>query len=245
MTIPDISAYAPYLNEKNSYLYINGGGVFTNPRLTFGAVPHPPEPAADKVPPVDTMAPLRRGKPWPAFLASGSNALLLKEGLEVQAQTFVATKRSDFVERDFKFEVELMFPTWTERSPLDQIVHIAIGEPNAGQSPDRCVYMSIRPPDVNDGYCDLARSAKGTPYGGNGRQLTKLRSRGPHLFRIEKKGKQVTFSGGAGAAGNDDNHEELAIPDINAYAPFLHKKYSQIFFGGGAIFTKVRLQVAD
>jgi FlgO protein len=245
MTIPDISEHAPFLNEKNSYLYINGGGVFTNPRLTFGNVQGPKELAVGKAAPVGGMAPLGRGQPWPAFLVAGNNSLLLKDGLEVQNQTFVATKRTDFLEKDFTFEVELLFPTWTERGPLDQIVHVAIGEPNPGQSPDRCVYMSIRPPDINDGYCDLGRSAKGTPYGGGGRQLTKLRSRGPHLFRIEKKGKQVTFSVDVGADGNGKEDAELTIPDIAEYAPFLHKKNSQIFFGGGAIFTKVRLQVAD
>jgi hypothetical protein len=55
----------------------------------------------------------------------------------------------------------------------------------------------------------------------------------------------VTFSVDVGADGKGDKDVEVTIPDMAEYAPFLNRKNSQIFFGGGAIFTKVRLQVAD
>jgi len=243
MTIPDIAEFAPSLNEKNSYLYLGGGAVFSNSRLNPGSLSAPASILIAPLAKDSAMMPLSRGKPWPSFLRSGDNAVIVKDGLEVQAQKFVVSKRADFVEKDFIFEAELVFPAWTERSPLDQIVHIGIGEPNQGQSPETCIYTSIRPPDVNDGYTDVGTNNGGRNRGGSSKRLTNLRSRGPHLFRIEKKGTAVTFSVDIDADGKGEDDVEVTIPDIAEYTPFLHAKNSHLFFGGGARFTKVRLAV--
>jgi hypothetical protein len=240
-TIPDISEYAPYLNEKNSFLFIGGGANFTQGRLTrsrnLNVVPNSAALQASN------MLPVRRGKPWPAFLQPGDNTLIVRDGLEVLPQTYVATKRADFVEKDFTFEVELVFPSSSDRQILDQIVHIAIGAPHPGQSPDSSVYTSIRPPDVNDGYVDVAKSERGRAIHGSEKRLTNLRSRGPHIFRIQKKGSAVTFAVDVDADGKSDDDAQLTIPDLGEYAPFLHNKNSHLLFGGGARFTKVRLSI--
>ncbi len=242
MTIPDVTQFAPFLNDKNSYLYVGGGAFFTKGRISVGRI-SAVESASSATLKDANMLSLSRGKPWPAFLDAGDNTLIAKNGLEIRPQTYVSTKRADFTEKDFTFEAELTFPASTDRQPLDQIAFVGIGEPNQGQSPDPSVYMSIRPPDVNDGYCDIGMSDSAHHKAGNGKRVTNLRGRGPHIVRIEKRGKEVTFGIDIDADGKTDEDVELTIPDIAERAPFLHKKNSHLFFGGGAIFTKVRLTV--
>ena len=152
---------------------------------------------------------------------------------------------ADLVEGDFAFEVELVFPTWTERSTMDQIAYVGIGEPNSNQSPDPCVCMSIRPPEINGGHVDVTRSAEGTTYRGGEMKVTNLRGRGPHIVRIEKKGNTVTFALDVDADGKDAADAKVNIADIAEYAPFLHKKNSHIILGGGARFTNVRFAVEN
>ena len=93
MTIPDLREFAPFLHEKNSYLYIGGGGVFTNGRLSFDGVGSRINAVSLRAGQDDRMYPLRRGEPWPEFLQAGDNAVIAKDGLEVRAHTYVATKR--------------------------------------------------------------------------------------------------------------------------------------------------------
>lgn len=244
LTIPDVYQYAPFLNDKNSFLFVGGGAFFTKGRVSVGRI-SAVETAGSGILKDANMLSLSRGKPWPAFLDAGDNTLIAKDGLEVRAQTYVLTKRADFSEKDFTFEAELSFPTSTDRQPLDQIAYIGMGEPSQGQSPDPSVCMSIRPPDVNDGYCDIGMSDSAHHKAGNGKRLTNLRGRGPHIVRIEKRGQQFTFGIDIDADGKTDDDVELTIPDLAERAPFLHKKNSHLFLGGGALFTKVRLTVAN
>lgn len=244
MTIPDVTEFAPLFNDKNSYLYVGGGALLSKGRLSVGKFSVPENSGAGSAKDSNMLS-LIRGKPWPAFLHGGDNSFLVKDGLEIRPHTYVQTKRADLSEKDFTFQAELKFPKTTDREPLDQIAFIGIGEPNQGQSPDPSVYMSIRPPDVNDGYTDLGISDAAHHKGGNGKRLTNLRSRGPHQFRIEKRGSAVTFMVDVDADGRSDDDVELTIPDIAEHAPFLHKKNSHVFIGGGALFTKVRFTVEN
>jgi hypothetical protein len=240
VTVPDITEFATSLHEKSSYLYINGGAVFGGVRVgpstsrvvaVVGAAPN-------------ELMPLSRGNPWPSFLQAGDNAFFVKDGLEVRGNTYVTTKRADYIDRDFTFEIGFVFPAWTERSVNDQGAHVGIGEPSGGNSPEVGVFLTARPPDVNDGNLTLEScGGKGTRR--TEKHVTNLRSRGPHLLRIEKVADAVTFTVDVDADGKSDDDAELTIPDVTEYAPYLHKKNSQLIFGGGARFTKIRLSTAN
>lgn len=240
-TIPDLAEFAPRLNAKNSFLYVAGGAAFNNPRLGPAQSRDAGEIAVVANGEKAELLPFSRGKPWPSFLRAGDNAMIVKEGLEIRGFNYVTTKRADFIDKDFTFEVELIFPLWTERSILDRIAHVGIGEPTTSQSPETSVCMTVRPPDVNDGYVSLESSGeKGSRRLEKG--ITNIRTRGPHLLRIQKLGSEVTFSMDIDADGDNDDDAEVTIPDIAEYAPFLHKKNSYLIMGGGGIFTKVRLK---
>lgn len=189
---------------------------------------------------------LGSGRTLPAFLTTSSRYTRTpSQGIRIQGhdqftikqQGTVQTKATDFLNRDFTFEVLLDF------SAGDYVANVGIGYGVADVSYNGLkdsVYLRVHAPSMRPGMepgvVKLNRFRLGEEIIGT------FSSPGPYLVRIIKEGDTVTFEVDAGNDGPTDDDFETTIVDIRDFAPFLHGKNSPLFFGGSGEFLSVSLK---
>jgi hypothetical protein len=150
------------------------------------------------------------------------------------------TRKGDYLTRDFKFELVFSFRDDANLTAKD-IMFVGIGEADrSGNEPKNSVYLRVHPPNVDDGSIGLAKQPARSFTG-----LGKIIGPGPHRVIIEKKEDVVTYMIDIDNDGESDGDSEQTLPDIKEVGPFLHKKNTFLFFGGGGIFQRVRISTPD
>jgi TolB-like protein len=174
----------------------------------------------------------------PAFLTTdGRYARTEDRGIRLQgfdARTVdgiqtVTTRKSDYLTKDFTFEVLLTF------GPGDRIAYIGLGP----GKPDRSyngltdsIYLRFHAPDLAEGLVDVTGFRKGHD------NMGKVNHGGTHMVRIIKEGDSVTFTVDPENDGPSDDDLELTIPNIREYAPFFNSKNMPLFFGGSGTYLE-------
>lgn len=145
----------------------------------------------------------------------------------------VRTKETNYLTRDFTFEVLLTF------GPGDRIAYIGLGP----GKPDRSyngltdsIYLRFHAPNLADGLVDVTGFRK--PYD----TMEHVKHGGTHLVRIIKEGDSVTFFVDPENDGPTDDDLELTIPNIRTHAPFFNSKNMPLFFGGSGTFVEVSVR---
>jgi mono/diheme cytochrome c family protein len=176
---------------------------------------------------------------FPPLLQSSKEVISDKSGLSLKRRYYLLTKKGDYLTRDFKFEVVY---TLNEGNGND-IVFIGIGEADrntAYNEPKNSVHLKIHPSNIDNGYVVLANKE-----GSTAATLGRIPNGGTHRASIEKIGDVVTFAIDVDNDGPSDDDLEKIIPDIKAFGPYLHKKNTYIFFGGGGVYHRLRLSAPD
>jgi hypothetical protein len=187
----------------------------------------------EPLPTAKDWIPLGNKNPLPAHLQGGDHVLADKDGLRTNGRTYVLSKDSDFLKKDFKFEI-----VFSQKPDKEGTAFIGIGtgsNRSAYNEPVESVYLGIPPPNVNNGSVGLSKGPHQTVGVGV------IRRAGTHRVVIEKKGNVVTFTVDVGNDGPSDDDIERTIPDIKAHVPFLDGSNTHIFFGGGGTYQKMRL----
>jgi hypothetical protein len=176
---------------------------------------------------------------FPTILQSSQVVVADKSGLSIQRRNYLLTRQGDYLSRDFKFEVVYTLKEGTG----NDIVFIGMGEADrntAYNEPNKSVYIKIHPSNIDNGYVVLCNKpvASISPLG-------KIPRGGTHRASIEKIGDVVVFAIDVNNDGPSDDDLETTIPDITAVGPFLHKKNTFIFFGGGGVYHRLRLSAPE
>jgi S1-C subfamily serine protease len=171
----------------------------------------------------------------PSFLQANDAVYADKDGLRFRGRRYIKTRDAKFLKRDFVLDIIF---TFNGKPDTSGITFIGIGEALLGgayDEPGNSTTLRIHPPDVAGGAIELNKPPA------SGDILGSIAEPGTHMARIEKKGDSVTFSICRNYEGKFEPDFEKTIPDIKAYAPFLTEKTTFLFFGGGAVFEKIRL----
>ncbi len=188
---------------------------------------------------------LGRGRRLPAFMTTPSrysrtpdNGIRIQgyDEFSIKKQGVIRTKDSDFLDRDFTYEVLLDFTTG------DYVANVGLGYGMADVSYNALkdsVYLRVHAPSMRPGMepgvVKLNRFRLGEESIGT------LTSPGPYLVRIIKEADGVTFQVDAGNDGPTDDDLETTVVDIREFAPFFHSKNVPLFFGGSGEFLSVSL----
>ncbi len=173
----------------------------------------------------------------PSIFDPNEHAVADQDGLRMTGRYYVSTHASDYLTKDFKFELDYELNADSKSGP--GILFIGIGEANAPSpyhEPRNSVFLKIHPPDVGDGYVVLPnRPASG------GFPMGKVSKYGTHRVTIEKKGDSVKFAIDIDGDGRPESVLEKTIPNIKEYGRFLNNNNTRIFFGGVATFKRFRI----
>jgi mono/diheme cytochrome c family protein len=173
--------------------------------------------------------------PYPDLFQPQDQLVSDKDGWSFKGRNYVMTKKGDYLTKDFKFELVYTLKS----SDSKGIVFVGFGEADRNTTynePKNSVYLAIHPPNVDRGSIRLSNSPAATLHGMGG-----ISKEGTHRVIIEKKGDVVTIGIDVDNDGKSDDDIEKTFPDIKTLGPFLHKKNTYLFFGGGGKFTKVRI----
>jgi serine/threonine protein kinase len=227
-SIPDIKAYAPFLNGTNTHIFFGGGGTYQKMRLverfsqTESAAPRPGQ-----------WYSLGDKNPFPPFFLANGSLLTEKDGARAN-KSYILSKSGEYLNKDFTLELTFHF----ERQN-DGIAFVGLGAVDPGgayNEPANTVHLRMHPPYFGNGDIGLTKQPMS-----NGVSLGRFRSLGPHRMVIEKKGKSVTFGVDVNNTGKIEDEYQKSIPDIRAFAPFLNGKNTFLFFGAGGTYERVRL----
>lgn len=172
---------------------------------------------------------------FPALLQGSKEVQSEKKGLTIRRRNYVLTKKGDYLTQDFRFEIVFTLP----EGNANDIMYIGLGEADrntAYNEPKNSVYMTIQPPNMENGRVNVSNKT-----GGGVSDIGKVSHVGTHRAIIEKIGDVVTFMVDVDNDGESDDDIEHTIPDIKAFGPYLHKKNTYLFFGGGGVYQKLRL----
>jgi hypothetical protein len=176
---------------------------------------------------------------FPSLLQSSKEVISDKNGLSLKRRYYLLTKKGDFLTRDFKFEIVYTM----KEGDANDTMFLGIGEADrnsAYNEPKNSVYMGMGPPNLENGRVGYANK-----LGGGAGTLGTIPKAGTHRASIEKIGDVVTFAIDVDNDGPSDDDLEQTIPDIKAFGPYLHKKNTYIFFGGGGVYHRLRLSAPD
>lgn len=154
-------------------------------------------------------------------------------GLRSDRGSYIRTKKSDHLKRNFVYEVLFTF-----EKEKNGIAFVGIGPALGGSAynePTGSVHLRIHPPHHN-GEVALARGSLSNQKG-----VGKIPNSGQHLVRMEKRGDTLRFMIDVNHDGRTDNDLEHTIENLREFAPFLNNSNSHLFFGAGATFIKMRL----
>ncbi|MFO0913167.1 MAG: Ig-like domain-containing protein [Pirellulales bacterium] len=137
---------------------------------------------------------------------------------------YVATKRTDYRQYDFVFEVSVTMPSRGQTSIA--FVGIGSGQPGtASNEPASSLYLRIHSADTANGLVALA---SGSPS--NAKTMGNITSPGTHRIRIEKIGGQITFQVDANYNGTF-NPDMSRTVQMSVDGGFLTNANSRLFFG--------------
>jgi serine/threonine protein kinase len=227
-TIPDLKAYAPFLNGANTHIFFGGGGTYQKMRLTERFSPK--ESAAPRT---DNWYSLGDRNPFPPFFQANGSLLAGKDGARAN-RSYILSKSGEYLTKDFTLEITFHF-----EKEKDGIAFIGLGAVDPGgayNEPVNTVHLRMHPPYFGSGEIGLTKHPATSGVG-----LGKFRSLGPHRIVIEKQGKSVTFGVDVNNTGKIEDEYQKTIPDIRAFAPFLNGKNTFLFFGAGGTYENVRL----
>ena len=172
---------------------------------------------------------------YPGFLLPSEQVVSDKDGWSMKGRNYVTTKKGDYLTKDFTFEL-----VYTLNNSNDKgIMYVGFGEADGNTTynePKNSVFMAIHPPNVDKGAIRLSNTPTTTLHGLGG-----IRKEGTHRVIIEKKGDVVTIGIDVDNDGKSDDDIERSFPDVKAVGPFLHKKNTYLFFGGGGTYKKIRI----
>jgi hypothetical protein len=152
-------------------------------------------------------------------------------GIRMKHKELAITRSGNYLTQDFTYEVVLALKA------TDGIAIIGLGDavPGGLNDPSEAARMRIHPPGLSNGEVYLSKNQTTVNV------FCKMPRPGTHLFRIEKTGNAVTFSVDVDNDGPTPDDGKYEIPDITAFAPFLHEKNTFLFFGAGGLFQSVAL----
>ena len=205
------------------------------PKTPAADKPAEPKPAAEKV---EGLFSLAGAAGLPVYLKCDQKALADPRGIHGGE---VRTVDTDFFRRDFTLDVVFEFPP-ADDERFGGVVGIGENDKDGGAVVN-AVLASLNNPGspVDKGMAQIAfhRRAERELIGKYGKE------RGPHLLRMEKKGKTLSFGLSVkfdGTTYKPDFYK--TIPDLEETAPYLNRLNSGLFFGAHCTFKAVRL-VAD
>jgi serine/threonine protein kinase len=228
-TIPDIKAYAPFLNGSNTHIFFGGGGTYRKMRL----VERLSKAESAALRPGDWYS-LGERKPFPPFFQANGSLLAGKDGARANS-SYILSKSGEYLNKDFTLEMTFHF-----EKEKDGIAFVGLGAVDPGgayNEPANTVHLRMHAPYFGNGHIGLTKQPMSSGVG-----LGNFRSLGPHRIVIEKKGKSVTFGVDINNTGKIEDEYQKTIPDLRAFAPFLNGKNTFLFFGGGGTYEKVRLR---
>ena len=235
-TIPDIKTFVPSLNEKNTHVFFGGGGTYSKIDLKFAApkAMAPETRSAAGKPRAYSFGGRRR---FPPMFTSIPQIRAGREGIQVTDRHYVRTRSGDYIDKDFV--LELLVTVVEDSKGNGGIVFFGFGEGGRDSpynEPSNTAYIRLHPPDRGKGEVELSNGK------GNKQKMGNVPREGTHKLRIVKQGAAVTFAIDVDNDGEGPDDLELSIPDIGAFAPYLHRKNSHLIFGGGGLFREVRLE---
>lgn len=172
---------------------------------------------------------------FPALFQPSPQVLSDKTGLSLKRRHYLLTRKGDYLNQDFKFEIVYTLKDGT----ANDIMFLGIGEADrnsAYNEPGNSVYLAIHPSSIESGRVALSNKT-----GGGVDTVGKIPRGGTHRATIEKIGDSVTFSIDVDNDGASDDDLEKGVPDIKAFGTFLNSKNTYIFFGGGGTYQRLRL----
>jgi len=172
---------------------------------------------------------------YPDFLQPQDQIVSEKDGWTFNGRHYAMTKKGDYLTKDFTLELIYTLNNGDSKG----IAYAGFGEADRGTAynePKNSVFLAIHPPNVGKGEVRLSNSPAATLHG-----MGRIPKEGTHRVIIEKKGDVVTIGIDVDNDGKSDDDIEKSFPDIKTVAPFLNKKNTYLFFGGGGKFTKIRI----
>jgi hypothetical protein len=223
-TFSDISKTPADFNNRNMHIFF-GGGMLHQMRFTLLPPGSQPQSSIDS-PQLSKVASL--SAILPKYFECATWYSITAGGMELPVGHFIRTRASDYLDRDFTFDVWLSI---NEKDKSGGMIGLGTGLDDQGGTPENSVFLKInhRSPDLN-----IRRS--GTRADLNRRNLES----GEYMARIEKKGLTVTFSLGVEESGVFKSEYTRTVPDINntSDAHFTNRNM-HLFFGAGC-FTRFR-----
>lgn len=238
-TVPNVREYAPFLHNKNSYIYFRNGGIYKQVRMTYNPRPTTSDGAATTTTgtstPTSTSSSaassagrtgafaLKSGHPWPTFMNTGGK--LTDTGLRTLSN-YISTREADFINRDFEFEV--VFTVDEE----DVCSEFGIG-PATGKK--HVLVRIFSDKHRFKGAVGLWR------FGARGSDFGNIPNRGPHRVIISKKKDTLTFTVDVGNDRSTSNDLIRTIPNLKKVASYLNDTNAWLYFGNGGTFQGVKL----
>lgn len=242
--IPDLEGYAPYLNGKNSPLFIGGTGtiVATRLRLLPGSA-RQSKSTASAIPNRFEFQYLGDSLSLPGYLTTSAGFRRTPErGVRFSGHSksddfgdsVIQTRGRDFIDRNFVFEILCTFGS------DDGAAHIGLGTGRKDGSANRraeSVFIRFHSPEQRDGQLSRLGWQKPDVAFGN------VRQKGIHLVRMIKKGDTLTFQVDPGNNGKTVDDLETVISELRKFAPYLNSKNSPLFLGGTGTIVATKLKL--
>ncbi len=175
---------------------------------------------------------LNSDNPVPEFLEPAATATLEADGARTRSRTYLRTRRGDYLDRDFTFDVVFV----NDRNP--GIMFVGLGEGvGAGpyKEPGNSVMMRIHAPGYAEGFVGVGKQ----PF--DNKKIGYMTVEGTHLARIQKRGDRVTLAIDHEYDGEYAEDMSITIADIRAFAPNLTSTNTHLFFGSGGLYQRVRI----
>lgn len=262
VVVPSLSHQAPYLNERNAHLFLGEGGTIEQMRLVVAgasAAPAPQTPIASatpgavtppapgtvtppapgtvtpppKAPPVATppaTAPaavasgslfsVAGGAGLPRFLTVASNAYADADGLHGDARTI----DTNLINRDFTIDLLATIPA----SEGTFLAGLGAFKPDSDRDrPENVVVVRMGAASREGNVRVVIGRSEGVDLGKVGRNP------GPHLLRLEKRGRALTVSVTPNYQGKHEPTAVRTLPDVQGAAPFLSAENGGVFISPG------------
>ncbi len=200
-------------------------------------------PGEDSGAPVDFLAsaplvPLNGGSEFPPFLQAHSVVYYEQNGLRC-GRNYVRSKSRTMFADDFTFEVRFLLPEKQDGDNTTTFIGLGTRDRGAYDEPESCAYLRIPSLYVGNGVGISNRPVSSV------RSIGAIRTVGPHLARIRKRGDLVRFEIDVDSDGPSPDDISTTVSSLAEFVPILHGKNAHVFFGGAAIFTEVSLNTAS
>jgi hypothetical protein len=168
----------------------------------------------------------------PGFLQPSAGAFNTKEGLRCRNNNILVHSRAaGFLSKNFTVDLVYSF----ENDNANKIMLFGIGDP-AGNAPNGA-FFRIHGPEIGEGEI-LLTTPKGTAA-----VMGRIKTKGTHLARIEKKDDVVTFAVCMNYEGKFSADFTHTVTSLKEFVPTMTEKTTRVFFGYGGTFKQVRLTI--